>query len=315
MEPHSTFASYSDCPRFKQDEMIWGPSAAMHAVRRVINDVAPKDIPVLIIGEGGTGKGLLAVQIHRLSKHHNEPFTRVNCRSLIAGHTSECAEDVGKAEGISSEGTLFLDNVCEPELKDQRRVLDLLPEESDSSKGTSRIRVVSATRETLDEELRAGEFLKDLYFRLNGISVRMPPLRERTEDLPELTHFFLDKYGTLFDRPSMTLSREVLARMADYSWPGNVRQLENTVKRMVVTGEVESALDDLVEIGRATPRPNVLPHSSLKKAVREVRREVERQLIARALNKNSWNRKRAARELQISYKSLLSKMKQMGAEE
>jgi two-component system, NtrC family, response regulator AtoC len=287
--------------------MVWGASAAMRLLRRTVIDAARQDIPILIVGETGSGKSVLALQIHRLSAHNGEPFTIINCRALIG-------EANGTAFTLPSRGTTFLDNLSETDLVVQRRVLALVPEELDGA-GTSVVRFVSAARETLDHDLRSGRLLKELYFRVNGISLRMPPLRERKEDLRELVGFFSDKYRALFGRADVKLGEEVFQRLADYSWPGNVRQLENTIRRIVATGDVDGALADLIVVPRSTSETSTASQNSLKGAVRQARREVERELIARALSKTHWNRKRAAQELQISYKSLLSKIKQMGVEE
>lgn len=297
---------------FKAEKMIWGLSAPMQAVRRVVTEIAPKDIPILIVGESGTGKGLLALEIHRQSQHKQEPFIRVNCRSFDEGCAALGFRSAsgGTEAGPSGTGTIFFENLSDLDLSGQRRMLDLLPDEdSFPDRVRSGNRVISAARRALDEDLRLGKFLDDLYFRLNGVCFHMPPLRERKEDIPEIADRFIQKYAALFGRPNLNLSEEVLARMASYSWPGNIRQLENTVKRIVATGDVRGAFDDLIELARAT---SVTP-GPLKRAVREVRLEVERELIARALTKNRWNRKRAAQELQISYKSLLSKLKRIGA--
>jgi two-component system response regulator AtoC len=309
---HSSHADLSSSPTpngnsLKAKEIIWGASVAMRMLQRTIMDATPQDIPILIIGETGTGKSILALQIHRLSAHNREPFTIINCRSLTD-------EMNGAGLKLPSRGTAFLDNVFDVGLGVQRRVLALLTDEQDGE-GELSVRFVSAARETLDRDLRSAQLLKELYFRLNGISLRIPPLRERKEDLPELVGFFLDKYSALSGRTDVKLGEEVFQRMADYSWPGNVRQLENTVRRIVATGDVAGALEDLIEVPRSTSETSTASQKSLKSAVRQARRNVERELIARALSKTHWNRKRAAQELQISYKSLLLKIKQMGVEE
>lgn len=316
MEPGELLAasSGSDSSSWKAETMLWGMSPAMQALRRMVTDTASKDIPIVIIGESGTGKSLLAVHIHHLSRLSGEPFVAVNCRSFDRDDTAASLRRPNGGSGTVAlfGGTIFLDNICELELNDQRSLLGLLPEGSAFPVSTqSGIRVISAARRSLDEDLRCGRFLEDLYFRVSGVGLRIPPLRERKEDIPALTQFFLSKYRHLLERRRMTLSEQVLARLAAYSWPGNVRQLENTIKKILATGEVDGAFDDLVEI---PPTGGTDSQASLKKAVREARREVERELIARALAKTHWNRKRAAQELQISYKSLLSKMKQNEAD-
>lgn len=235
---------------FEAEKMIWGLSAPMQAVRRVVTEIAHRDIPILIVGESGTGKGLLALEIHRQSQHKQEPFIRVNCRSFDEGCAALGFRSTsgGTDAGPSGTGTIF-ENLCDLDLSGQRRMLDLLPDEdSFPDRARSGNRVISAARRALDEELRLGKFLDDLYFRLNGVCFHMPPLRERKEDVPEIADRFIQKYAALFGRPNLNLSEEALARMASYSWPGNIRQLENTVKRIVATGDVKGAVDDLIEL-------------------------------------------------------------------
>jgi two-component system response regulator AtoC len=298
----------------KAESMLWGLSPVMQALRRLATDTASKDIPIVIVGDSGTGKSVLAVQIHHLSGKGAQPFIVVNSRSFKTDHPPALlpSSDTGPSAVPLSGATFFLDNICELELEDQRRLLAILPEDSTFPGGNRlKVRIISAARRSLEEDLRCGRFVEDLYFRVNGVCLRIPPLRERKEDIPQLAEFFLSKYQHVFEQQRTCLSEQALTRLATYSWPGNVRQLENTIKKIVATGDVDSAFEDLIEIPRE-PSIGMDSRASLKKAVRDARREVERELIARALSKTHWNRKRAAQELQISYKSLLSKMKQMG---
>jgi two-component system response regulator AtoC len=195
-------------------------------------------------------------------------------------------------------------------------MLDLLSEGGGVGEGTTAgARVVSTSRRNLEEDLRAGKFAEELYFRLNGVCLRILPLRERKGDVPELIEFFLGKYASLFERPRPAISDEMLARLVNYSWPGNVRQLENAMKKMVATGDIEAALSDLVDISPGAPKTNPAPGASLKAVARAASRQAERELISRALTRTHWNRKKAAMELQISYKALLYKLKQLGLED
>lgn len=299
--------------------LVWGTSSAMLALRRVICDVAPTDTPILLIGESGTGKEILALYIHRLSSRRNDPFCKVNCRSLVQGSLPTSLQNSTNGNGNNPStvwrGTVLLDNICELSPSGQQSLFDLLLDPSPiSTEHRPKVRVISTAPRGLEEDLRAGKFSADLYFRLNGVCLHVPPLRHRKCDLPDLVDFLNKKYADLFGRQRLTLSDEVLARISNYSWPGNIRQLENTVTEIVATGDVEAALAHLVEISPETPRMKV-SSTSLKAASREASRHVERELLASTLTKTRWNRKRAARELQISYKALLYKLKQLGLDD
>jgi two-component system response regulator AtoC len=296
----------------------WGVSPAMQGLRRTVTDTAATDIPVLVLGESGVGKEILALQIHRLSDRRDEPFIKTRCRAFAPGRLPIQLQSLanGTASPGSFRGTVFLDDLCELEPAGQRQLLDLLAE-GDALPGeySLKARVISSARRGLEDDLRSGKFEEELYFRLNGICLRVPPLRERREDLPELADFFLTKYASLFERARPILSGELLARLAAYSWPGNIRQLENTMKKIVATGDSESALAELVDISPETLKTGASSGSSLKAAARAASRQAERELISRALTRTHWNRKKAAGELQISYKALLYKLKQLGLED
>jgi two-component system, NtrC family, response regulator AtoC len=296
---------------------VWGISPAMQALRRTVADTAATDIPVLVLGEGGAGKEVLALQIHRLSDRRDEPFIKTRSRAFAPGRLPVQLQTLanGTAAPGSFRGTVFLDDLHELEPAGQRQLLDLLAE-GDGLPGEYSLsaRVISSARRGLEDGLRSGKFEEELYFRLNGICLRIPPLRERREDLPELADFFLTKYASLFERSRPVLSPELLERLGAYSWPGNVRQLENTMKKIVATSDCESAFAELLDISPETLKPVPSSGSSLKAAARAASRHAERELISRALTRTHWNRKKAAGELQISYKALLYKLKQLGLE-
>jgi two-component system response regulator AtoC len=295
----------------------WGTSPSMKALKRLATDTARTDIPVLLIGESGTGKEVLAMQIHQLSDRREEPFIKVRCRSLLQGRQPTQLENVvnGKNSSAASRGTIFLDELCELDAAGQRHLLDLLSEGGGISEGQSiGARVVSTSRRNLEEDLRAGRFIEELYFRLNGMCLRILPLRERKGDVRELMDLFLAKYTGLFERPRPEMSDEMMERLVNYSWPGNVRQLENVMKKIVATGDSEAAIADLVDISPEIPKAPPVIGSSLKAVARAASRQAERELISRALTRTHWNRKKAAMELQISYKALLYKLKQLGLE-
>jgi transcriptional regulator with PAS, ATPase and Fis domain len=172
--------------------------------------------------------------------------------------------------------------------------------------------VISTTNRNLDDEMRAGRFRSELYYRINGVCLRLPPLRDRKEDIPLLVEAFLTKYAAEFGRSRPSLSPRALRMLLEYSWPGNIRELENAVKKIVALGAENLALPDMVALP-VEMRPEITETRSysLKAAARAASREAEREMILEALARTRWNRKRAAQELQISYKSLLYKLKQI----
>jgi two-component system response regulator AtoC len=298
--------------------LVWGVSLAMQKLRQLVTDTAKTDIPILITGESGTGKEILALQIHQLSERRNEPFTKMRCRTLVPDLASSRLKDPLHA-GFSNggiRGTVFLDEIHELDSEGQRQLLDLLPDGNGlHHRGLAGTRLISTSCRNLEEELRTGKFAEGLYFRLYGVSVKVPALRDRKEDIPDLANFFLTKYATLFERQRPTLNDELLVRLTNYSWPGNVRQLENAMKNIVATGNADLAMADLVEITPEITKGGGEFLSSLKVASRAASRNAERELISRALTRTHWNRKKAALELQISYKALLYKLKQLGLED
>jgi two-component system response regulator AtoC len=177
--------------------------------------------------------------------------------------------------------------------------------------------LISTTNRNLDEEMRAGRFRSELYYRISGVCLRLPPLRDRKEDIPLLVEFFLNKHAAQFGRSRPSLSPQTLQMFLDHAWPGNIRELENVVKEIVALGDERLAVAELgipISERKRTPATPVRSYS-LKAAARAASREAEREMIMQALARTRWNRKRAAQELQISYKSLLYKLKQIGFED
>jgi len=296
---------------------IGGLCPAMQSLESVIAEIAPTNIPVLFAGESGTGKAIYAQHLHRLSGRDEDAFARITCAAL---NSATFASELGphtNGNGASSSTILF-DEVTELDAACQRSLLYALPDgEMNPRRGTLQARVVSATSRNLDEEMRAGRFRADLYYRINGVCLRLPPLRERREDIPLLVEFFLTKYAASFGRPRPQLTPKTVRILMDHSWPGNIRELENVVKNIVALGDEQRALAEF-EAAPAEERVEsvVAPASfSLKAAARAASRVAEREMILKALEHTRWNRKRAAQELQISYKSLLYKLKQIGFED
>jgi len=296
---------------------VSGKNVAMRALEHVIANIALTDIPVLLTGESGTGKEEVALRIHQMSRRQSGRFVKLICASLtveLVDELTRAAADSDAMAGSAADGTLFLDEVSELSSSCQSRLLHALPDgDAIPNARVLRARIISATSQDIEEEVRAGHFRKELYYRLKGISLRLPPLRERSDDIPALVDFFLSKHSALLGRPRPQVSAETLRMMQEYSWPGNIRELENVVKKLVAVGDEKVMLSDLDPL--AAPAPGGAGQSeriSLKEAARAASRHAERELIQQVLTRVRWNRKRAARELQISYKALLYKLKQMG---
>ena len=291
-------------------------SKEMQAVERLISEIAPTNIPVLLVGESGTGKEIVAVQIHRLSQYKELPFVRLSCAGLAADGLEGRASGQGwLGRNGTNPGTLFLDEIAELDANSQRQLLATIVD--GDRLGSDQLlagRVVSCTTRDMELEIKNGRFRSELFYRLNGVCVQLPPLRNRRDDIPLLVRHFLNKYSQTFQRPQMTLSERALQSFFEYTWPGNIRELENVIKRVVALDSEELGLADLrisPPTGSVSATTSDFSRPSLKAASRAASRQAERELILRALEKTRWNRKRAAEALQISYKSLLFKLKQI----
>jgi len=224
-------------------------------------------------------------------------------------------ETVGQCSAHEALGSVYLDNIQELDLACQRVLLTHLPDgESTGARDALCARLISSTTRSLESEVETGHFRRELYFRLNGACLRLPPLRERTEDIPALTEYFLNKHSLALKKKVPPLSNKAIQTLTAYHWPGNIRELENLARKIVVFGDVQIALNDLQTASIVTGRQAAVAQgASLKVAARAASKQAERELIMQALERTRWNRKRAAHELQISYKSLLYKIKQLQA--
>jgi two-component system, NtrC family, response regulator AtoC len=303
---------------------VHGVSPAMRALERVIADVAPTDVPILVVGESGTGKEVVALEVHRRSRNSNEPFVKCSCAGLVPGSLRIHLGNGGSAgrELTGRGGTIFFDDISRLDAADQNALLQFL---SENGSAPQRYylghRVISSTTRNLEEEMSTGRFREELYYRINGVCLRLPSLRKRQEDVPLLLDHFLKKYASSFERPEPRLSSAAMESLRRHSWPGNVRELENLARKLVILGDEELALSDLAlsrVLSTTEPCRDAAPNNhankgrSLKAAAREASRNVERELILDSLEHTHWNRKRTARELEISYKALLYKLKQLG---
>ena len=295
-----------------------GQSPAIARLNSVVGGIACTDIPVLLIGESGTGKEVYCRVIHRLSKNHDMPLRKVRCRgaeqaelAALKGDLQDCREDWHERPG-----TLFLDDIDELDLAGQKSLLSILPDDQTDEDHSNCLRIIASASKNLEKEIEAGRFRKELYFRISGVSLRLPPLRDRKEDIHVFMEHFLAKHSVELVREKVVLSDKEKEFLVTHEWPGNVRELANLARRIALLGDSWKAIEEL----GATPkqeagRRDEPRSSSLKAAARTASRRAERDLIAKALDRTHWNRKRAAKELQISYKSLLYKIKQTGLEE
>ena len=281
----------------------------------MLPEIARTDIPVLLMGESGTGKEVYGRLIHRLSKYSQMPMDKLSCRTLEAGELLayiKSFQNGSVGHGPDGVRTLFLDGIDEADLACQTLLISLLPDGESTEIARKRVRLIASAVRKLDKESE-GRFRRELYFRISGVSVHLPPLRDRTDDIPELLGYFLAKYAAQLERDVPDITDQQMEFLRTHSWPGNVRELEKLARKIVVLGDSCKAIDDLRDKPKLEPAlPQQPAGSSLKTAARAASREAERDLISRALERTHWNRKRAARDLQISYKSLLYKIKQIG---
>jgi len=343
--------------------LFWGDSPDMKAIATVIEQVSDSDVTVLIRGESGVGKELVARAIHQRSSRRERPFVKVNCAALPAelleselfGHekgafTGAATTRIGKFEQAHT-GTIFLDEIGEMKAPLQAKLLHVLQDAQFTKLGSNRpidvdVRVVAATNRDLESMMLSGEFREDLYYRLKVIEVTVPPLRERRNEIVHLTEFFIDRYARRYNRPVRQLTEELAQLFQTYDWPGNIRELENMIKRIVilqdeslvvremsraprtsvayagvVAGDTRGATvdepDDVDEGADEEPQPDVpvamAPAGSrLADVAKAAAMKAERTIIEDTLNQVQWNRRRAAEQLGVSYKTLLNKIKESG---
>jgi DNA-binding NtrC family response regulator len=293
--------------------------------------VARADIPVLILGESGTGKEVAAMLIHKLSARSQRSFLKVNCAAMPAdlleselfgyeqgAFTGAVKSKPGKFE-ICNNGTIFLDEIGEMPTVLQAKLLQVLQDGSFSRLGSRAsvkvdVRVIAATNIDIKASIAEKSFREDLYYRLNGFTVKMPPLRERTDEIPILSQHFMRKVAAKYECEPLPISQALLQALTSHSWPGNLRELENTIKRYLVLADEQAIIDELtpgMSTGSiAASGDDADGSGGLKYLVRNLKGNAESAAIAQTLEDTGWNRKAAANDLQISYKALLYKIKQ-----
>jgi two-component system, NtrC family, response regulator AtoC len=287
-------------------DFVQTSSPSMRVVEAVMVEVAQSEVPVLLLGERGAGKRAIARRIHELSRRAREPFRTIPS-STVNSET---------VDGLLGRGSIFLEELAELNKASQSRLLETLSAQNTTNgRAADSARLICGSARDLEAEVRTGTFREDLYYRLSGVCLRLPPLRQRREDIPVLVDHFLRKYAREFQRPLPALSQETQRLFQEYAWPGNVRELENASKAIVALGDETVAMGGLRAVLLRPEHTGNGSRISLKEASRAASREAEKEIILRALSRTRWNRRRAAQELQISYKALLYKLKQIGCSE
>jgi two-component system response regulator AtoC len=315
------------------DEIYFGRSEAMQAVRARVERAAGLNVPILVLGESGTGKEVLARYIHARSPWRDGPFIKVNCPA-IPGTLLE-SELFGYAKGaftgannpkpgrmeLAQGGSLFLDEIAELDASLQAKLLHVLQDGHFMRIGENiekrlDARVICATNRELSREIEKGSFRSDLFYRINVISITLPPLRERREDIPYLAEYLRERFNLRFKREAGPLTRETVQLLKQREWPGNVRELENCMARYVILGSEEAfylepterkPVEFAYEGTRA--EEGSIP---LKRITQHVTRRMEHDVILKVLQANHWNRRKTAEILKISYRALLYKVRQAG---
>jgi two-component system, NtrC family, response regulator AtoC len=316
-------------------------STKMQPIRDLVSKVAATNTTVLVRGESGVGKEVVARALHKASPRAQKQFLKVNCAALpgelleseLFGHekgafTGAYRQKPGKFEAADG-GTLLLDEIGEMPLRLQAKLLHVLQDGEFSRVGGEKIigtdvRLIASKNRDLEAAMRAHQFREDLYYRLNVIEIRIPPLRERREEIPALTEDFRRRFNVQYGR-SVEIPQETIRVFLDYHWPGNIRELENAIKRIVVLGSARPVHQEIAgNLGRGVkPAATAAPTAattmatadtmiSLKEIARQAARDAERVAIKEVLDRVHWNRAKAARLLQISYKALLYKIVQCG---
>ena len=318
--------------RLREEVGLWR-SPRMSEVREIIEQAARVDVTVLICGETGTGKDVVARAVHEASVRQSGPFVKVNCAAVprelleseLFGHergafTGAHQLKIGKFEA-ADRGTIFLDEIGDLHPALQGKLLHVLQDGQFSRVGGRStlkvdVRVLAATNQDLEQAVAASRFREDLYYRLNVIQILVPPLRERPEEIAVLAEYFMRRYSQLFRRESLRLPPETVQRLLHHRFPGNVRELENMIKRMIVLGDplLRRSLPGAAALGEdnGAPRPAKAATVSLKDIARKAAQIAEREAILQALEQTQWNRVRAAKILEISYRALLYKIKDSG---
>lgn len=337
------YVSHNDEPHLEIKEIPLDDDSSFVRANRRMREVeshcrlvASTDIPVLILGESGTGKEIAAKFIHKMSPRSPRNFLKVNCAAMpidlleseLFGYeqgafTGAVKSKPGKFE-LCNNGTIFLDEIGEMPTALQAKLLQVLQDGTFSRLGSRTsmkvdVRVIAATNIDIKAAIGQKTFRQDLYYRLNGFCIHVPPLRERREEIPILAKYFLSRNAAKFERDPLPLSPTLMQALTSYSWPGNVRELDNFIKRYLVLEDEQAIIQELhPELDPTLLFSSIQDHetaTSLKRVVRGMKGNAESVLIAKSLEETGWNRKASAVHLQISYKALLYKIKQYNLQE
>lgn len=307
---------------------IIGNTPAIQQVLKTVQKIASTDSTVLITGETGVGKELIAKAIHSSSHRRNDTFVKVNCTAIpetlleseLFGYergafTGAVTSKPGRFE-IAHKGTVFLDEIGEIPLHLQSKLLNVLQDRAFERLGGVKtikvdLRIIAATNIDLQDAVQSGKFRSDLFYRLNVVPIHIPPLRERKDDLIPLIDYFLKKFLRKYKKNLRDISSETVAALADYDWPGNIRELENVLERMVVMSETDTLGIDQVPSEIKGAATSIEP-STFKEKMDSISRVSEKQMILNALQKTNQNRTKAARLLGISRRTLQNKIKELG---
>ncbi len=314
---------------------IVGGSAAIRRVWRLVESFGPTDIPILLQGETGTGKGLFAEAIHRLSKRAEQPFVAIDCATIpeqlaeseLFGYEDGAFTGAGKKKrgrvAFADRGTLFLDEIGTLSAATQAKLLTVVEQQHFLPLGARNlqptridVRFISATNVPLQRAAEDGSFRSDLFHRLNGVTIELPPLREREEDIELLARHLVATLGGRLGKPGLEVSREALDTIRTYSWPGNVRELQRVLSAAVVLADTEVTVDDLPEYLREAPAfLPVTPPPDMPLNLREIKewagREAQKRVITELQKRSNMSRQELARLLGVDPKTLRSRLKEM----
>jgi len=313
------------------DNIYFGPSEVMQQVRQRVDRAANLNVPILVLGESGTGKEVLARYIHNQSPWRLGPFIKVNCPAIPGtlleselfgfqkgAFTGAYASKPGRME-LANGGTLFMDEIADLDSSLQAKLLHVLQDGhftriGDHEEQKLDARIVCATNRLLQQEIQTGGFRADLLYRINVISVTLPPLRDRRDDIPYLAEYLRQQFNVRFKKEAGPLSRDVIQSLVHRDWPGNVRELENCIARYVILGTEEVFQAERVEkkpfnFNYEVTEDGKIP---LKRIAQQVARRMEHDVILKVLQANHWNRRKTAEILKISYRALLYKVRQAG---
>ncbi len=288
---------------FPSIQLLEATSPSMRSVLTVIRELAHNSVPVLLVGEPGTGKRTVARLIHFNSAWPEENFVVRNCRELTSASVWPSS---------SARATLYLEEAGDLNRECQKTLSEILAHPETNGSGRGQVRVICGSSRDLETDVRSGSFQEELYYRLSGVCLRIPPLRQRREDIPQLMALFMERYAAAYDCAVPAISPATQQLFAEFSWPGNLPQLEAAARTLVAVGNEAVAMTGLRSM---LTRNETRAHGekvSLKETARAASREAEKELILKVLTRTRWNRRRAAQELQISYKALLYKLKQIG---